>query len=240
MLPPFFRYLIKKVKSIHYGDLNPTPVEEMEGTYDPRSGVAYYFTASGNQLRKMPQYEKNLKDKRNKEPLQDQECKKIYPTVSHGGYSYIFLWFCPLHGHSDGFHLIDGAEGPKDVFSSLLKYKEDMPQELFYDNACHLSEYCLNHEPALFQDTRFWHDLFHAIAHLCGINFKLTRVEGFGGINTEICEQVNSYLQAIKYTGTHLSQEHFVFFLQFFLYLLNKDKTEHQRELANLAVAGMY
>ena len=55
----------------------------------------------------------------------------------------------------------------------------------------------------------------------------------------EICEQVNSYLQAIKYTGTHLSQEYFVFFLQFFLYLLNEDKTEHQRELAKLAVAGM-
>ena len=114
-----------------------------------------------------------------------------------------------------------------------------MPQELFYDNACHLSEYCLNREPALFKDTRFWHDLFHAIAHLCGINFKSTRVEGFGGINTEICEQVNSYLQAIKYTGTHLSQDHFVFFLQFFLYLLNNDKTKRQSELASLAIAGM-
>ena len=236
VLAPFFRYLIEKVESIHYGDLNPTLVEEMEGTYDPCSGVAYYFTAS---LQKMPQYKKKLKDKRNKEPLRDHECRKIYPTVSHDGYSYIFLWFCPIHGHSYGFHLIDGAEGPKDVFSSLLKYKEDMPQELFYDNACHLSEFCLNCEPALFQDTRFWHDLFHTIAHLCGINFKSMRVEGFGRINTEICEQVNSYFQAIKYTGTHLSQEHFIFFLQFFLYLLNKDKTEHQRELAKLAVAGM-
>ena len=216
VLPPFFRYLTEKVKSIHYGDLQPTPVEEIESTYDPRTGTAYYFTASGNQLRKMPQYEKNLKDNKNREPRWDQDCRKVYPTVSHGGYSYILLWFCPIHGHSYGFHIINGAEGPKDVFCSLLKYKEDMPQELFYDNACHLSEYCLNREPALFEDTRFWHDLFHAIAHLCGINFKSTQVEGFGGINTEICEQVNSYLQAIKYTGTHLSQDHFVFFLQFF------------------------
>ena len=70
---------------------------------------------------------KILKDKRNKEPLRDHKCRKIYPTVSHGGYSYIFLWFCPIHGHGYGFHLIDGAEGPKDVSSSLLKYKEDMP-----------------------------------------------------------------------------------------------------------------
>ena len=50
VLAPFFRYLIEKVESIHYGDLNPTLVEEMEGTYDPHSGVVYYFTASGNQL----------------------------------------------------------------------------------------------------------------------------------------------------------------------------------------------
>ena len=130
MLAPFFRYLIEKVESIHYGDCNPTLVEEIEGIYDPRSDVVYNFTASGNQLRKMPQYQKNLKDKRNKEPLCDHEC-------------FIFLWFCPIHSHLYGFHPIDGTEGPKDVFSSLLKYKEDMPQELFYDNACHLLEYCL-------------------------------------------------------------------------------------------------
>ena len=52
VLPPFFRYLTEKVKSIHYGDLQPTPVEEIEGTYEPRTGTAHYFTVSGNQLRK--------------------------------------------------------------------------------------------------------------------------------------------------------------------------------------------
>ena len=69
--------------------------------------------------------------------------------------------------------------------------------------------------------------------------YTSTRVEGLGGINTEICEQVNSYLQSIKYTGAHLSQDHFVFFLQFFLYLLNKDKTKRNSELAKLALEGM-
>ena len=237
-LSPFFRYLIEKINGIHYGDPHPTAIEEIDKSYDPRSGTAYYFTQSGNQVRKMPHYEKNKIKKRN-EQSSDKECQKKYPTVSQGGYSYLFLMFCPLHGHSYGFHLIDGAEGPKDVFSSLLKYKPEMPLELFYDNACHLSEYCLNREPDLFKNTRFWHDLFHAIAHICGINFKSTRVEGLGGINTEICEQVNSYLQSIKYTGAHLSQEHFVFFLQFFLYLLNKDKTQRQGELAKMALQGM-
>ena len=72
-LPPFFRYLTEKDKSIHYRDLQPTPVEEIEGTNDPRTGTAYYFTASGNQLWKMPQYEKNLKDNKNREPRRDQD-----------------------------------------------------------------------------------------------------------------------------------------------------------------------
>ena len=60
---------------------------------------------------------------------------------------------------------------------------------------------------------------------ICGINFKSGRVLGLEGVNTEICEQFNSFLQCIKYTGSHLSQEHFTFFVQFFLYLMNKEKT---------------
>ena len=81
-----------------------------------------------------------------------------------------------------------------------------MPENIFYDFACQLSEYFLNREPELFKNTRFWHDLFHFIGHLCGVNFKSGRVLGLEGVNTEICEQVNSFLQCIKYTGAHLSQ----------------------------------
>ena len=48
------------------------------------------------------------------------------------------------------------------------------------------------------------------MGHVCGDNFK-SCVEGLEGLNTEICEQVNAYLQCIKYTGAHLSQECFMF-----------------------------
>ena len=109
-----------------------------------------------------------------------------------------------------------------------------MLEEVFYDNACHLHEYCLNIEPDLFKNTWFWHDLVHSIVHLCGINFKSTRVQGLDGINTEICEHVNSYLQSIKYTGAHLSQEHFVFFLQFFCIFLTKTKPSDKRKWQKL------
>ena len=129
VLPPFFRYLMEKVQSIHYGDLNPTPVEEMEGTYAPHSGVPYYFTASGYQLQKMPQDEKNVKDKRNKEPPHDP---RMQENISYSYSSWIPVHFPLALSGSGPFIWLSsdhGAEGPKDIFWSLLKYKEDMPQE---------------------------------------------------------------------------------------------------------------
>ena len=114
-----------------------------------------------------------------------------------------------------------------------------MPKDIYYDFACQLSEYCLNREPELFKNTRFWHDLFHFIGHLCGVNFKSGRVLGLEDVNTEICEQVNSFLQCIKYTGAHLSQDHFTFFLQFFLCLMNRNKTKRYQKQASIAVAGL-
>ena len=105
----------------------------------------------------------------------------------------MFIWFCPIHGHMYGFHLIDAAEGRKDLFSSLFKYKEEMPDDIFYDFTCSLSEYCLNRAPSLFANICFWHDLFHSVRHVCGENFKSKHVQGLKGLNTEICEKVNVY-----------------------------------------------
>ena len=64
-------------------------------------------------------------------PIADDICHKIFPSVSYGGYSYMFLWFCPMHGHSYGFHIISGSEGRKDAFSSLHKYKPHAPSDIF-------------------------------------------------------------------------------------------------------------
>ena len=69
---------------------------------------------------------------------------------------------------------------------------------------------------------------------------SLGGVLGLDGINSEICEQVNGYLQCVKYTASHLSQAHFVFFLQFFLYLMNKEKTESYKKLAAIALASQF
>ena len=68
----------------------------------------------------------------------------------------MFLWFCPMHGHCYGFHIIEGAEGRKDAFDSAYKYMEEAPEELYYDYSFSLNEYCLNREPAFLvkQDSR--------------------------------------------------------------------------------------
>ena len=57
----------------------------------------------------------------------DQPCTKNFPGISYG---YLFLWFCPMHGHSYGFHLIAGGEGRKDPLASLFK---SAPKDVFYD-----------------------------------------------------------------------------------------------------------
>ena len=236
----FVLELINRIERLHYQHNREAPeMEEIPNSYDPRTGVAYYFTPSGNQIRKMPTYEQAGGNRNYDDPPEvDAACTKNYPGVSYGGFGYIMLMFCPIHGHSYGFHLIAGGEGRKDPFSSIFKYKPEAPDEMFYDNACQLHEYCLNREPAFFLNTRFWHDLFHSIGHLCGCNYKSRRVVGLESLNTEICEQVNSFLQCIKYTGSHLSQEHFCFFIQFFLFLLNQEKTAKLHKLTTVAVAG--
>ena len=240
LITAFILELIDMTVNVHQNDYTIPPPCPIHGSYNPPSGTAYYFSPTGQQVCRMPDLQVNstsTKKNYDDNPLIDGQCNKIYPSVSYGGYGYMFIWFCPIHGHTYGFHLIDGGEGRKDPFSSLFKFKEEMPEHIFYDFACGLSEYALNRAPSLFANTRFWHDLFHSVGHVCGDNFKSCRVEGLEGLNSEICEQVNAYLQCIKYTGAHLSQEHFMFFTQFFLYLLNKKKTKKFRKNANVALA---
>ena len=154
----FVQYLIEVVIDVHQNDLPPVEPEPIPGSYYPPNGVAYYFTETGEQLRKLPKYNVCKTSKTpnyDDNPLVDRQCTKNYPGISHGGYGYIFVYFCPIHGHSYGFHLINGSEGRKDPFAALYKYKQKMPEHLFYDFTCQMSEYCLNREPELFLNTRF-------------------------------------------------------------------------------------
>ena len=236
----FLRAVIDRIEHIHGEDRPAPPVEPIPGSYNPPCGTAYYFTEHGHQIRKLPSYDISGKaDNCDDLPQVDQLCRKDYPLVSRHGFGYMLLWFCPVHGHCYGFHLIKKGEGRKDPFSSLLKFCPSAPREVFYDFACQLNEYCLNREPSFFKDTRFWHDIFHSFPHKCGPNFRSSRVQGLSGVNSEICEQWNSYLQCIKFTASHLSQEHFMFFMQYLVYLKNEDKSRRFKAMATTVLAGL-
>ena len=232
----FFSSLISSLHSVHAEDRPIPPAVPMEGTYNPPvTGTAYYFTPHGQQVRDLPHYSIQNEPK---EILEQAACQKDFPQVPYGGFGYMFLYFCPHHGHSYGFHLIEGGEGRKDAFCPLFKFMEEPPEEIFYDFACQLHSYSLNREPEFFKKVRFWHDFFHSFSHKCGDSFKHKRVEGLE-TDTEICEQFNSFMQSVKFTGSHLSQQHFVLLVQYFICIWNKQKTQRFKAMAQVALAGL-
>lgn len=223
----FILYLTHFVDELHGRDVTTVPANPMANSYDPESGVALYFTPHGNKLRKFPKYSvSGTNQQYDDNPDAKTKCSKQYPQVSRGGWSNVMLFFCPIHGHCYGFSIIDGSEGRKDVFAPLFAYAESAPDDLFYDFACSLNEYCLNREPAFFKNTRFWEDIFHGVSHKCYLNYKSVRIANLRHVNSEICEQFNAFIQCIKYTATHLSQSHFCFFLQFMISIWQKNKTK--------------
>ena len=237
----FVTYLCNAIEQCHSGDASVFE-NYIPQSYNPASGIAYYFTRHGNQVRKLPQYGADKATRSSTyddSPSVDEKCSKRFPTVGQmGGYSNLFLWFCPEHGHSYGFHLIPGSEGRKDPFASIFKYLPSPPTHIFYDFACQLSEYCLNREPSYFRDVRFCHDIFHGYSHLCGGAFKANRHKSLF-VNTSICEQFNSYLKKVKYVASHLSQNRYVFLLQYALYVWNERKTLAYEERVRVALASI-
>ena len=232
----FIRALLQFVEDVHSEDRETADPMPIPGTYNPPAGTAYYFTAHGQKLRETPHYEVNDSSSKT---YRVPPCTKKYPQVSSGGWGFMFTFHCPIHGHCYGFHLVDGAEGRKDPFSALYKYKPNPPKDLFYDFACQLNEYCLNREPAFFKWMRVWHDLFHGCNHICIPCFKSKRVFGLSHMNSEICEQFNSYLKSIKYTGSHLSQPNFMLFSQFMICFWNREKTKRFQQFVSVAYEGL-
>ena len=239
----FILYLCDIVEEMHLHDADTTPPVPIPGTYNPESGVSYYFTEHGEQLRRLPKYAKDKYDNEtdfttftaNKASGDGDVCTKNYTATSPHGWSHLFLWFCPIHGHCYGFHIINRAEGRKDAFASAMKFMTRAPDELYYDYSCSLSEYCLNREPSFFSRTRCWFDIFHSFNHKCGDNHKCVNVPGLFHTNTSICEQFNSYLNNIKYIATHLSQSHFCFLVQIMIHRWNDHKTAlHKRKMTVL------
>ena len=131
-----------------------------------------------------------------------------------------------FHGHCYGAHVVDGGEGRKDPAFSVYTHKQTAPSVLFYDFGCALDEYNLNRESGFFMNTKVNHDLFHSYNHVCSSVFKSSRIASLQHCNTSICKQFNSYLQKIKASARNMSQEHLMFYLQFFIHIWNMNKKD--------------
>ena len=208
-------------KVIHAVDVKSEDPLPIEGTYNPpRDGRAYYFSSHGQQLRQMRSFPIDMEKEKSNSAL----CTKNYPVVGRKGTSYLFLWFCPLHGHCYGYHMIPFSEGRKDPSSSLYMFKEHAPEIVMYDFSCKLDEYVRNRESGYYGKTRFFHDIFHGYTHKCGSTFRSDRLRGLEVLNTSICEQFNPFLQCVKKSSKLMTQVHFNFYVQFFYPYLKYQK----------------
>ena len=238
-------YITETIDLVHSDDVDAAPPSPLDGSYNPpRLGRAYYFTSSGKQLRSVRQFSMDVKGKGQSKKTHDDlptnsSCSKKYPIVAMKGSTFLFLWFCPMHGHCYGFHIVNGSEGRKDPCFSLYTHLTDAPDTIFYDFACSLEEYCLNRESGFYKNTRFFHDVFHGYSHSCSSVYSSKRLLDHRSVNSSLCEQFNSYLQCIKSSAKHMSQVRFMFYVQFMIHIWNeKKKLSYTRKLKVAASGG--
>lgn len=221
----FLLYLLEFMNAVHCQDEDPSPASQIPSSQNPESGVAYYFTLHGNVVNKFPTYHIMSSAYHNIEPRLDERCTKNLARFHSGVDIYIFMVLSsPWTLFVTAFRQSKVLKGEKTPSLPYIVTWRNRQERFIYDFACSLSEYCLNCEQSFFPvSSRMWHDLFHGVTHICGTNFKSQRLQ-FAGFNTEIFEQFNSFIQCIKYTGTHLSQSHFTFFIQLMIYVWNQKK----------------
>ncbi len=235
-------FIANKVIHVHEHYVLRETAIPIRGSYNPpKFGRAYYFSPSGEKLRNVRKFtidDDNSHTNFDDQPDIHESCEKEFPGVTRHGTTYLFLWFCPIHGHCYGFHVIPKAEGRKDPATSLYSHLETPPETIFYDFACSLHEYTMNRESHYYNDVRFFHDLFHSYTHKCSSCYKSARLDGFEHVNSEICEQFNHFIKCIKYPSKQMSLTHFVFFLQFFIHLWNQQKSARHKKKLYVAARG--
>ena len=68
---------------------------------------------------------------------------------------------------------------------------------------------------------------------------NLQHLINLNSVNSSICERFNSYLQCIKSFAKQMSLEHFMFFLQYTIRLLNEKKKKSFTKKLNIALSGL-
>ncbi len=140
-------------------------------------------------------------------------------TVCHTtlGSGFLFLWSHEIVG----FRILCNPQSPKPVFEVLVTRMSHLLEDLdiVYDNSWNGDGYCLNHEPARFEYTRFLMDKFHQPKQQCehGGTYKRVSRDDVAQIHDE--EIVSLY----TYTWTSREQCTFYYDGQEQLLLINTE-----------------
>ena len=236
----FLLYLCERVQVQHANDIDPELPNPIKGSYNPpKRGMAYYFEKHGCQLRVNRMFDQDTRtETKGHDDLPDMSnCTKNYPQLPLKSCVALLFYFCPIHGHCWGYHIIDGSEGRKDPSAALYTHLLKAPLKIFYDFSCGLEEYVMNREAGFFKGTQFYHDVFHGYTHNCPEVYSSIGTEDNESYNTSICEQFNSFMQMIKSSCKKMSQVRFSFILQYFIHRWNEKKADSYNDKVKIASA---
>ena len=96
----------------------------------------------------------------------------------------------------------------------------------------------MNREAGYFKNTQFFFDIFHSYNHVCFEIYSSKKLIHYNSVNSNICEQFNSYLKRIKSSVKQMSQEHFMFFVQYMIRLWNEKNSKSFKKKLNIALSG--
>ena len=125
---------------------NPLPICERN------NWMPSYFNKKSTQIREIRKFDC---DNSKRGDSSHEESTKKYPQFAKSDYTFLFLWFRPLHGHWYEGPLMNGSEGGKDSAYSLYSHLEVATEIIYYEFASNLGEYCMNRKAGYFKNTYF-------------------------------------------------------------------------------------
>lgn len=112
-------YLLDEVIKIYKDDPLPADATPIPSSYNPpKLGRAYYFQKDGLKVREVRKFSVD----KGGEDSGKVTCSKHCAKVAMPELKFLFLWFCPLHEHCYGFHIVNGSISRKDHTLNRILY----------------------------------------------------------------------------------------------------------------------
>jgi hypothetical protein len=198
--------MVKRSNDIHV-EAQATPARvplaaESAAPYDPSTGVAYHFTASGRRLYRWPRHT-NLSSA-SKCTCRKPDWMRIAPKGMTEG---VLTFMCLRSGVVLGTTFLTGAEGCKDAGSALYSYHPLVGlKSVVCDTPCMHAMFMNTRAPREFDDIKWAGDRFHIPKHKCLAIYDPQEYAWFDHLNTSMIEQWHAIMHTLTRSvrGTHL------------------------------------